>query len=354
MGSTTAAEAPNPVRVLLLAVAIACLTLTVAPAAGATTAATADRCEPAGDQAAVTVTPPTDEPTGPNGTVAVYRGSEIIVHLCQPDDGSRTLDAEGLDWATVLDDGDDRLRLRVDARTNDSLGSLASPTSVPGPSVTIVDRSVESTLVNGSIAVTSETQARELREAEATYLEREATLETQLDSLANATATVESGSSPDGPPIADTLAAWQAYRDASEALREELYEVADSRAGGPTSAAAIQNLGERSAATENRTTAALDEHDAALRDRQRSLTWSLRLRMIGLGLLGVVLGAAAGAVLPIRRARAARRRLARGEWTGYSRRVVLVPAAIGLLLICVGLGLLAATAGDVLVEVMLP
>lgn len=300
------------------------------------------------------VTPPTDAPTGPDDTVAVYRGSEIVVHLCQPDGGDRTLDEVGLDWATVVDDGDERLRLRIDGPTNDSLGSLASPTAVPGPSLAIVDRTVESTLVNGSIPVGSAEQRVDLRNTEATYLERERALQSQLESLSGATATVEDGGSPGGEPIADTIAAWREYRNASETLRGELYDVADSRVGGPTSAAAIQALGERSTGVENRTAGVLADHDAALRDRQRSLTWSLRLRVVGLGLLGVVLGATAGAVLPIRRGRAARRRLARGDWTAYSRRAAFVPVAVGVLLVCVGLGLLALTVGDVLIEVMLP
>lgn len=342
----------RPARILLLCIAAVLLCLALAPAPGAATAA-ADPCGAAENQSVV-VTPPTDEPAGPDGTVAVYRGSEIVVHLCQPDGGDRTLDAADLDWATVLDDGSERVRLRVDGPTNDSLGTLATPDAVPGPSLAIVDRTVESALVDGSIPVGSAEQRAALRDAEATYLERERTLLYRLESLSNATATVDDGSSPEGEPIADTIAAWREYRNASETLRGELYDVADSPVGGPTSAAAIQSLGERSAGVENRTSRALADHDAALRDRQRSLTWSLRLRVVGLGLLGVVLGAVAGAVLPIRRGRAARSRLARGEWTAYSRRAALLPAAVGLLLVCVGLGLLAVTVGDVLLEVMLP
>lgn len=340
----------SPARILLYCTAIAFLALALAPAAGAATAA-ADPCGTVEDQSVV-VTPPTDAPTGPDGTVAVYRGSEIVAHLCQPDGG--TLDADGLDWATVVEDGDERVRLRIDGPTNDSLGTLASPEAVPGPSLTIVDRTAESTLVNGSIPVGSAEQRADLRDAEATYLEREQALGNQLESLADATATVEDGSSPDDEPIADTVVAWREYRNASETLRDELYDVADSRVGGPTSAAAIQALGGRSTGVENRTAETLADHDAALRDRQRSLTWSLRLRVVGLGLLGVIVGAAAGAVLPTRRGRAARRRLARGDWTAYSRRAALVPVAVGVLLVCVGLGLLAVAVGDVLIEVMPP
>lgn len=344
----------RPARVLLLAVTVAVLVVGLVPAPGATAAAAGDPCETVQDEPAVVVTPPTDDPTGPDGTVAVYRGSEIVVHLCQADGGVSSLDADDLDWATVLDDGRERVRLRVEGSTNDSLGRLASPTSVPGPSLTIVDRTVDSTLVNGSIPVATAQQRQDLRDAEATYLERERALERQLESLANATATVEDGDSPAGDPVADTLVAWREYSNASETLRGELYDVADSSVGGPASAAAIQSLGERSSAMENRTAERLGDYDAALRDRQRSLTWSLRLRIVGIGLFGVILGAAAGAVLPIRRGRAARRRLAKGEWTAYSKRAMLLPAVIGFVLLCAGIGVLVVTVGDVLLEVMLP
>lgn len=344
----------RPARVLLLAVTVAVVAGALAPAPGGSAAAAGDPCDAVQDDPAVVVTPPTDDPTGPDGAVAVYRGSEIVVHLCQEAGGARSLDASGLSWATVVDGGQERVRIRVEGSTNDSLGTLASPSSVPGPSLTIVDRTVDSTLVNGSIPVASTQQRQDLRDAEATYLERERALERQLESLTNATTTAEDGSTADGDPVADTLVAWREYRNASETLRSELYDVADSSVGGPASAAAIQSLGERSAAMENRTAEGLAEYDAALRDRQTSLTWSLRLRIVGIGLLGVLLGAAAGAVLPIRRGRAARRRLAQGEWTAYSRRAMLLPAAIGFVLLCAGLGLLVVTVGDVLLEVMLP
>lgn len=346
----------------LAVVAIAVLALAIGLGAGTGAAAGApagvvatDPCNSVAENgSAVVVTPPTDEPTGPDGTVAVYRGSELVVHLCQPENGTQRLDAAGVDWATVVEDAPDRVRLRIEGPTNATLGSLASPEPVPGPGLAIVDRTVDSTLVNGSIPVASAEQRASLRDAEATYLERERALEAQLGSLATATATVENGSTPAGDPVAETIAAWAAYRNASESLRSELYAVADSPVGGPASAAAIQALGERSATFREQTTARLAAYDAALRDRERSATRSLRLRIVGLGLLGALVGGAAGVILPIRRGRTARRRLAQGEWAAYDRRTVLLPVVLGMLLVCAGIAVLAIVAGDALLEVTLP
>jgi hypothetical protein len=209
-------------------------------------------------------------------------------------------------------------------------------------------------LSNRSIPVASEEQRTRLRNAEAAFLQQEAALESQLDDLAASTAAVANGSTSSDDRVAETMAARRSYRNATDDLRAALFAVADGRVGGPASAAAIRGLDDRSEAMETRTRERLRLHDAALSDRQRSLTWSLRLRTIGIGLLGVVLGALAGSILPIRRGRVARRRIAAGEWTAYSRRALLVPAAIGLALCCLGLGWLAVTVGPALVEVMGP
>lgn len=344
----------NPgLRWCLLVAAVVLLGLALAPAAPSATAA-ADPCDAVANQTTVVATPPTDSPTGPNGTVSVYRGSELTVHLCQPGDSVRTLDADGLSWATVLETDGDRLRIRIDGPTNDSLGSFARGEPVSGPAVTIVDRTVESALVNGSIAVESVEQRSALRQAEATYLERERALEARLSNLSAATDAVENGSTPEGDPVEEAMTARRAHRNASQDLRAALYGVADSSVGGPRSAAAIRSLGERTEELDDRTRERLADHDAALRDRQESATWSLRLRIVGLGLLGLAVGGVAGAVLPIRRGRAARRRLAQGDWTTYSRRTILLPVAIGIVLVAIGLGWLAIEAGAAIAEVMLP
>lgn len=359
-------------RLLLVAVTVLAIALVpgvVATAAVATpavatpaidtpAAAQQDPCaDRPGTGSAVVVTPSTDEPIGPNGTASVYRGSELVVHLCQPGGGAHSLDASNHDWAAALDAGEDRaerLRIRVDGPTNDSLGVLASPGSVPGPSLRIVDLAVETALANRSIPVGSAEQRAALREAEATYLEQERALEAQLASLAGATDAVANGSAPAGDPITETMAARRAYRNATGELRAELYAIADSSVGGPRSAAAIRTLGDRSSALENGTRQRLRAHDDALRERQRSLTWSLRLRTFGIGLLGVLLGGLVGAILPLRRSRAARRRLAAGEWTTYSKRALLLPVAIGLALLCLGAGWLVLEAGAAIAEVTLP
>ncbi|GAB3680958.1 hypothetical protein GCM10028857_04460 [Salinarchaeum chitinilyticum] len=332
--------------------AVAVVTSNANPAS--TPAVASDPCAAVTEEPAVVVTPPADDPTGPGSTAAVYNGSALVVHLCQPAGGSRTLDADGLEWATVLETDQDRLRIRVVGPTNDSLGSLAAPEPVPGPSLAIVDHAVSTQLTEKPIPVSSAERATELRTALEAYRTAEATLQSRLAALANATARVENGSTPTSTPIEETVAARAQYRSATEQLRTELYEVADSAVGGPRSAAAIRQLETRSGTMENRTASRLEAHDAALRDRQQSLTWSLRLRIVGLGLLGVVLGATIGAILPTRRGRAARRRVAAGEWTSYSRRAVLVPVAVGLVLLCLGLGWLLLTAGDAIAEVMLP
>lgn len=343
-------------RRVLAVVALATLALVlaqalfVAPAAGAQP----NPCDAHdGTGTAVVVTPPADAPVGPNETVAVYRGSELVVHLCGPGAGARTLDASGHDWATALDDGTDRLRIRVEGPTNDSIGELASP-SVQGPSLTIVDRTVETTLANRSIPVASAEQRATIRDAEATYLERERALESQLDALAASTAAVENGSTPASDPLTETVAVRRSYLNATDDLRAALFAVADGPVGGPASAAALRGLDDRSDAMENRTRERLTDHDDALRDRQRSLTWSLRLRAIGIGLLGLVLGTLAGAILPIRRGRVARRRIAAGEWTTYSRRALVLPAAIGFTLLCLAGGWLVLTVGPAILEVVLP
>jgi hypothetical protein len=351
---TAVTERVTPRVLAVAAVAALALLLTqallVVPAAGAQ----ADPCDAyEGPETAVVVTPPADAPVGPDGTVAVYRGSELVVHLCGPGADARTLDASGHDWATALEEGTDQLRIRVEGPTNDSIGDLASP-SVPGPSLTIVDRTVETVLTNRSIPVASEERRTRLRNAEAAFLEQEAALESQLDDLATSTDAVANGSTSSGDPIAETMAARRSYRNATDDLRAALFAVADGRVGGPASAAAIRGLDDRSDAMENRTRERLNEHDDALGDRQRSLTWSLRLRAIGIGLVGLVLGALVGAILPIRRGRVARRRIAAGEWTTYSRRALLLPAAIGLTLCCLGVGWLVMRVGPALVEVMAP
>lgn len=352
------------VRLVLVVSILAVLVLAVGPgvlAAGTSGASldsasgtAADPCTSVNAEPAVVVTPPIDEPTGPGGTAGVYNGSELVVHLCQPDNGTRSLDADGLEWATVLDDEQERLRIRVRGPTNDSLGVLASPEPVPGPSLAIVDHAVETELAAGPIPVGGTDRASDLRGALEDYRTAESTITTRLATLRNATESVENGSIPTGSPIEATIAARADYRAASAQLRTELYEIADSPFGGPRTAAAIRELTERSATMENRTEARLESHDAALRDRQESLTWSLRLRIVGLGLLGLVLGATVGAILPIRRGRAARRRLAQGAWTTYSRRAVLVPVVIGVVLCCLAVGWLALTAPDAIVEVMTP
>lgn len=361
MGSPTPAQLDaRSGTVVLLAIVLAVVLLAFAPGVlGATAdgadASSADPCTAVATEPAVVVTPPADEPTGPGDTVAVYNGSELVVHLCQPANEFRTLDADDQEWATVLDSsGEDRVRIRVVAPTNDSVGSLASPEPVPGPSLSIVDHDVESALVEGSIPVASAEQAADLRDALETYNSREAALQSQLATLASATATVENGSTPDDPVVEATMTTRMAYLAAADGLRAELYDVAASAVGGPRSAAAIQALANRSATLEGRTVDGLAAHDAALSDRQQSSTWSLRLRIVGLSVLGALIGAAAGAVVPIRRGRAARRRLAAGEWTAYSRRALLVPITVGVCLLVLALGWLALTVGGAIVEVMTP
>ncbi|WP_144060764.1 hypothetical protein [Salinarchaeum sp. Harcht-Bsk1] len=343
-----------PARRLLLPVFLVALSLLFLAAVPSGAGAAQPPCADAGNDTIVVATPPADDPIGPDGTVAVYHGSELVVHLCQSENSTRTLDDGALQWGTVLESTDERLRIRVEGPTNDSLGTLVTPGTASGPSLAIVDRTVETSLVTGSIPVASADQRASLRRAESTYVQRERLLERQLQRLENATGTVEDGGEPTGDPIGETMATREAYRNASEQFRAELYAVADSSVGGPGSAAALRALGARSTGLENRTRHRLQAHDAVLRDRQRSLTWSLRLRIFGVGAIGILIGGVAGALLPIRRGRAARRRLAQGEWTTYSRRAILLPAAVGLVLLCLGIGWLAVTFGDVIVEVLAP
>lgn len=325
----------------------------VAGTAAAATAPT-DACAGVGNETVVVATPPGDDPIGPGETVPVYAGSEVVLDLCQPPNGTRTLDPGQLPWATVVEASTHRVRLRVQTAPNASLGALTAGSAVPGPDLRIVGGAVESDLVAGPITVGVANRAAVLDRAETAFLERERALEDRIETLANRTAAVENGSHPNATALRRVLAADRAYANATAALQAELYAVADSPVGGAQAATALGALERRSTAAENRTRATIEDHGDALRQRERSATWALRLRVVGLGALGLVLGALAGALLPTRRGRAARRRLAVGEWTTYSRRAVLLPALVAVVLCCLGLAWLALGVGDALLEVMVP
>lgn len=328
--------------------------IALALAGGAGSASATDTCAAVENETIVVTTPPSEQPAGPNDTLSVYPGSEVVVHLCQPEDGTRTLRSDGPTWATVVDESTHRLRLRVETAPDGSLGTLVADSAVPGPELRIAGRSVESDLIDGTIPVASEAGATALLEAEERFLERERTLEARLADLAAATNRVENGAEPNGTSIRRVAVANAAYHNATDALRSELYATAESSVGDASTSSAIVALDADATAMENRTRAGLASHGDALADRERSLTWALRLRIVGIGLLGVAIGALAGAVLPTRRGREARHRLAAGKWTTYSRRAVLLPTIVGVLLCCAGLWWLATNAGGALTEVLVP
>lgn len=338
---------------LALVVAVLAVAIAAGIGAGAERGATADACAGV-ENDTILATPPGDEPVGPGGTVSVYAGSEVVVHRCQQANGTRTFRTEGISWATVVHRSDRTLRLRVASAPDESLGALAASGTVPGPELRIVGRSVQTDLVEAPIPVQSEAQASALVEAEAELLDRERTLERRLTALATATAAVENGSEPNATAVRRVLAAHQSYRNATDAVRGELYAVAESPVGGARASSAIVALEARGDEVENRTRLGLEAHGDALGDRERSATWALRLRVVGIGLLGVAIGAVFGAIVPTRRGRAARRRLAAGDWTTYSRRAAVLPAIAGIVLLVVGVGWLLSNVGGALAEVLLP
>lgn len=307
-------------------------------------------CAGVGNRTAVVAAIEPDAAVGPNGTVAVHRGSEIDIHLCDLT-GNYSLEPDAPEGLTALEHAPDRVTLRVDDRFDGSLGSLASPDAVPGPAVDVVGHLVETDLLDAPIPMRTGERVEHLASVEAAYGENATTYGERLDELAAATAAVERGDRPGGDPVERTLAARASYRESVAALRSELGDVATDD-GGRRAGTTLLELGERE--DDRRATAQrrLAAHDAALADRERSVGRALRLRIVGLGLAGLAVGAVAGAALPVRRGRRARRRAARGEWTTYTRRVVLVPAAVGLGCLLAGLAWLLVAAGPGLAEVL--
>lgn len=359
--------------VALLVVPLAVAALAVGPAAAVadTTGSTVDTAAPAFAPAAascsstangtlVAASLPAAGTYGPGDTVAVYRGTELVVERCR---GDGTLDASDADGLAVLSESRDRLHLRVERRVTvagepvDSgagLGALVASEPARGPNLTVVDPAAETALVDGSLAVPTAERASEVEDAEATYAERERALREQLAALEATTATVEEGERVGATDTAfdAALAAHDRYRAAYDDLRLLLYEVAASDVGTARTTATITALEGQHAELNERIEDSVGGHDAALVERDRSLTWSLRSRILGLGALGLLVGAGLGAALPFRRGRAARRKLRRGEWATYSRRLVLYPAIVGALVLLAGLCWFALRAGWYVLEVV--
>lgn len=332
-----------------------------AAALDAPTAVASDPC--AGVQRpAIVATLPEGGSYGPNQTLSVYRGTEVVVHACA--DGGVVLDASDVAGLTVRSASHDRLHLRVDGPIPDrrlDLGSLASSGSsetdspsgtVPAAILTTAGGAVDTELVDGPLATHSPDRADEIERAEATLRDREHRVHDGLDALDTATAAVETGDRVDGSAFEVLYDAHEQYRVAVATLRELLYEVAASEAGSARTVAAIDALEAEEDALAQATTDAATDYEAAIGERDRSYTWDLRLRVLGLGLLGLLVGCALGAALPVRRGRVARRQLREGEWATYARAVVRIPVLVGAVLLLAGLGWLALRAGWVLLEVV--
>lgn len=290
-----------------------------------------------------------DATYGPGQTVRVYGGSELAVHGCS---GAR-IDVEERAWLEPIATTGERARVRVvDAPpAGASLGDLAGP-SVPGPNVSVLGAGVETDLVDGQLAVRSADERRQLDAAVTTFREREAALGRALDALAaNATA-LEDGAPPNDAALEAAIAAHDAYRSSVADLRLRLYDVADSRAATGRHADALRALADREATTASDAEAQISEYDRALLERERSATRAVRLRVLGGGLAGLLLGCAIGAALPLYRGIAARRALERGEWATYSRRTAALPAILGALVLLVGLGWIALDVGWQVLEVV--
>jgi len=302
------------------------------------------------ERPAVVATTGANAPHGPGESVGVYRGSAVDLVLCEEPGGDRSFQDDAPDGLEFVEHSAGAVRVRIDAATNDSLGTLVDP-DVPGPGVAVRGARVETSLLDAPLAVASAERAGDLAAAEVTYRDRAATYRDRLDSLANATAAIEAGGRPGARPLDETLAARDAYRSALSAYREELYAVAEDD-GSRDAGRALLALDARDDDLRTAAGERLAAYDAAMADRERSLTGALRLRIAGLGVVGLLVGAVAGAALPVRRGRLARRRLARGEWTTYSRRAVLVPAAVGALLLLAGAGWLLVETGTALQEVL--
>lgn len=301
-------------------------------------AADGEPCAGVSDAPAVVVTPPADDPRGPNQTVRTYAGSDLDVWLCPPageDDTDRTLDLEGVEGLDVRSTSGDHATVRVEGPVDESLGEYVSPDPVAGPTVAVVDLTVEIDLLEEPVVVADPEQASPLEDADAAFRAAESTYETRLHALDRAVDAVADGDRPDPAVLNATVEARSEYLAASDDLRTALYDVAAS-SDGYRGAAALSALADRDEAVEATATETFRSYDEALAQRDRDLTWSLRFRIAGLVGVGAVLGVAAGAYLPVRRGRWASRRIARGEWTTYSRRIVRVPLAAGLTLLAVG------------------
>lgn len=335
----------------------------VPPTAAAAPSAAADPCLSTGQRPAVVATPPDERPTGPGNTVAVYRGSELVLHLCTIGRTDLRLDAGDRRGIEELHGSNDRVRVRIAAERGDgdatvespaitSLGELAEPRDVPGPNLTVVDRAVAIALLDRPLPVDSPGRAKELRDADEAFRDRDAALEQRLAAVEAPSSDASSGAL-DDEPLNSTLAAHERYREAVARLRATLYAVAASDVSSARTARAIEALAEHEDARAATATERIGAYDRALVERERSLTWSLRLRVLGVGIGGLLVGTAAGAALPIYRGRAARRRLRNGEWTTYSRYTAVLPGAVGAVLLLVGLGWLALTVGWGVLEVVL-
>lgn len=345
--SLSAVDAPATERVT--SPAETRVTPTETPVSFTDVAATVDPCGGVERPAVVATTGP-DAPAGPGDAVGAYRGTDLVLALCAESGGSHSFHGDAPDGLEVVEHASEAARVRVLADTNASLGSLVDPEPVPGPRVALRGERVQTSLLEEPLAVGSADRAAGVVAAEATYRDRTAAYRARLDDLANATAAIEDGDGPDAETLNDTLAARAAYRSALSTYRGELYAVADD--GSRDAGAALLALESRHETLESTAADRLGAYDAALVERERSLTWALRLRVVGLGLVGLLVGAAAGATLPVRRGRRARRRLARGDWTTYSRRAALAPVAVGGALLLAGLALLLVTAGPTLLEVL--
>lgn len=364
-------------------VACCALCLLVAPAAGAPVAETGGL--DASEHASTTPDGSVCDAVNESGTVAVatmagtdepvvddralYAGTELTVQLC---DAEGVVTPYGTDGAWSLADGDGYEILRttnsnVTIRLTAEYGRLAvadqvRPTEKTDTGPVLTEPSANTVRpfdADARLYLTSADAVDSYRERESAF--RTATNETAAatDRLETVTAAVESGRLTDArasnaTETLRTLAnATNATATAGDAYRTYLFGVATRSPTPGVAVDAIETSRERENGTRSAAATAVDEYESALDARANTLQSRIRSNVL-LGLVGgLVLGLVLGGVVPWLAASSTVGRIRVDSSTEYSRKAQWLPAGVGVLVLLVTVGALAATGGLSILGVIL-